>query len=84
MVGEQDSRYWILGYHRGVDYESERKRKTNERQKEYNTLYKCETCGKVWERFISYRKKQIVTYTDMPSYGLNRKQCKLCKGECNG
>ena len=47
------------------------------RSKEYNTLYKCSKCLKVWENFLSYRK-QFIAYTDMPSYGLNEKDCKIC------
>ena len=77
MITNQESGYWILGYPRNTNYEDERKRRKKVRSKEYNTLYKCSKCLKVWENFISYRK-QFIAYTDMPSYGLNRKDCKIC------
>jgi len=84
MITKQTSRYWILGYQRNTSYEDERKRSKSEHDKEYNTLYKCVKCDKVWEQFPAYKKKKLVTYTHMPSYGLNRKKCKTCKGESNG
>ena len=84
MIAEQRSRYWILGYPRNTEYEDERRRKKGEYEKEYNTLYKCNKCGKVWEQFLAYKGKKLVTYSHMPSYGLNRKNCKKCKGEGNG
>ena len=84
MIAEQKSRYWILGYPRDTKYEIERKRKKGERVKEYNTLYKCTKCEKVWEQFLAYEGKKLITYSHMPSYGLNRKDCKKCKGESNG
>ncbi len=80
MITNQESRYWILGYSRDIDYEDERRRRKNTRAKEYNTLYKCSKCLKVWENFISY-KKQFITYTDIPSYGLDKKDCKICKNK---
>ena len=84
MITQQKSRYWILGYARDEKYEDERKRKRAEYAKEYNTLYKCTKCNKVWEQFLGYKSKKVVTYTHMPSYGLNRRDCKQCKGESNG
>ena len=84
MITRQKSNYWILGYPRDIKYETERKRKKGVYEKEYNTLYKCTKCKKVWEQFAAYRGKTLVTYTHMPSYGLNRKNCKKCKGVSNG
>ena len=84
MIGNQDSKYWILGYPRNTDYEDERRRKKGAHEREYNTLYKCTKCEKVWEQFLAYQGKKLVTYSHMPSYGLNRKDCKKCKGESNG
>ena len=84
MITEQKSRYWILGYPRDTKYEIERKRKKGEHKKEYNTLYKCTKCNKVWEQFAAYKGKKLITYNHMPSYGLNRKDCKKCKGVSNG
>ena len=84
MITEQKSSYWILGYTRDARYENERKRKRGEHEKEYNTLYKCTKCKKVWEQFLAYKGKKLITYSHMPSYGLNRKDCKKCKGESNG
>ena len=83
MIEEQKSRYWILGYTRNVDYEEERKRRTKVSGEQPNTLYKCESCDLVWEHYSTH-KRQFVTYTHMPSYGLKRLNCKKCKGESNG
>tara|TARA_R110000824_G_scaffold311900_2_gene499059 strand:+ start:394 stop:645 length:252 start_codon:yes stop_codon:yes gene_type:complete len=76
---------YILGYARDLDYEKERKRKRGKkpRSEGMNTLYKCNSCGKVWETYLNHRK-QFVSYTDIPTYGLKNNKCKLCKGECNG
>jgi len=84
MITNQESRYWILGYPRDTNYEKERKRQRDERRKEYNTLYKCTKCKKVWEQFCSYKGKKIITYSHMPSYGLNKEDCQKCKGDSNG
>ena len=84
MITKQESNYWILGYPRNTNYEDERKRKKAAYSKEYNTLYKCVKCDRVWEQFLAYKEKKLITYTHMPSYGLNRRECKLCKGENHG
>ena len=80
MIAEQKSRYWILGYPRNTEYEEGRRRQKKEYEKEYNTLYKCVKCEMVWEQFFAYGGKKLITYSHMPSYGLNRKDCKKCKG----
>ena len=77
--------YWILGYPRDVDYKREAKRRRYKKNGiGLNTMYKCNSCGKVWEEHVMYQKKQFITYTDIPSYGLNRHKCKICIGEENG
>ena len=77
---------WVLGYARvkDVDYEEERKRKRKSGCVKLNTMYKCNSCNKVWEQYWNCNKNQFITYTDMPSYGLARNKCKQCKGENNG
>ena len=80
IIANQSNRYWILGYPRNIGYEAERKKNKGEYEKEYNTLYKCTKCEKVWEQFFAYGGKKLITYSHMPSYGLNRKDCKKCKG----
>ena len=84
MITKQESNYWILGYPRNTSYEEERRRKKGQHAKEYNTLYKCIKCDKVWEQFPAYKGKKLITYSHMPSYGLDRRDCKKCKGESNG
>jgi hypothetical protein len=76
---------YILGYARDLSYEKERKRNRHKkpRAEGMNTLYKCDSCGKVWETYLNHRK-QFVSYTDIPGYGLQRNKCKICKGEGNG
>jgi len=83
MVINQESNYWILGYSRDIDYEKERKRRKARSGEQTNTLYKCESCNLVWENYSTH-KTQFVNYSHMPSYGLKRLKCKLCKGESNG
>ena len=70
IIANQSNRYWILGYPRNIGYEAERKKNKGEYEKEYNTLYKCTKCGKVWEQFLAYKGKKLITYSHMPSYGL--------------
>ena len=78
--------YLILGYPRNIDYEQESKRRKIRKPKgdiKFNTLYKCLSCDKVWEHYLTHRR-QFIAYTDIPSYGLERNKCLKCKGEKHG
>ena len=85
MIGEQDSRYWILGYPENKVGVS-RKKKSVKRGVQLNTLYKCPKCDSVWEYYYksSVYNRHLLKYKHIPSYGLERMTCKECKGECNG
>jgi|TARA_Y100001938_G_C8076006_1_gene426114 hypothetical protein len=80
---EQDTGYWILGYPgTGV----KKKQKSRAKAFQLGALYKCEKCNSVWECYYrnAQLKRQFLKYTNIPSYGLERRVCQECKGECNG
>ena len=38
----------------------------------------CNTCEQAWERFWINNVHRFIKYKDMPTYGLERKQCFGC------
>jgi hypothetical protein len=79
---EQGKYDWILGSEARI---VKRKKKPKEGI-QLNTLYLCNLCDSVWEYYYrsAQRNRELLTYKHIPTYGLERRTCKLCKGECNG
>ena len=49
---------------------------------EKNNLKFCKSCMRVYERYWhGYRGYQEVKHTDMPSYGVERRECEKCEKE---
>ena len=82
----QDNGYWILGYNgsEASRYQSKREKKLAGGKN--RCMFLCIKCNSVWQEYFSH-KKEFITYPDMPTYGLERKKCKVCikkKESCNG
>jgi len=80
---EQDTGYWILGY---SDLRVKKKQKSRVKGFQLGTMYKCPDCNSVWECYYksTHIKRKFLKYTDIPSYGLDRRVCQECKGENHG
>ena len=82
----EENGYWILG---GYAWENTRKsdyRKKSLKGGKNRRLRFCKECRVVWQEYFTHKKK-FITYPDMPTYGLERKKCKMCinkKELCNG
>jgi len=43
-----------------------------------NNMFFCEGCSKAWEKFWDNNLSKFVKYSNIPTYGLDRKECESC------
>ena len=41
-------------------------------------MFFCENCKKPWEKFWDNNLNKFVKYSNVPTYGLDRKECESC------
>ena len=63
---------------------NERNRAKTDARKADRNIYFCTSCNKCWEvigKNQGYSKNSVSYYKNFPTYGKEKKQCKMCKGE---
>lgn len=75
LYNVDDLDLWYLGDSAYTSAKRVFYRKTRQTQMKVYALYLCEGCNHVWE--VSWTGS-IVKYKHLPTYGLKKRECKIC------